>query len=253
MKNIFDISKKKAILTGGSTGLGKACAEILCEHGAEVFILDINKDLQIACEEVSSKFEGSVKGKIVDLRDRSQLANGFASAIEELGTVDILINNAGLQYRDKCESFPIEKWDELVEINLTAVFLLCQLAGRIMLEKQSGKIINIASLSSFFGGYTTPAYSASKGGVSQLTKALSNEWAKHGISVNAIAPGYMNTPLNTALVGNSDREPDILSRVPAKRWGVPDDIKGSVIFLSSKASDFVSGVILPVDGGYLGR
>ncbi|MAG61005.1 2-deoxy-D-gluconate 3-dehydrogenase [archaeon] len=253
MKNLFDINKKKVILTGGGTGLGKACAEVLCEYGAEIFILDINKDLQNICEEVSSKFEGSVIGKIVDLRDRSQLENGFAAAIDELGTVDILINNAGLQYRDNCESFPLDKWDELLEINLTAVFFLCQLAGRLMLEKKSGKIINIASLSSFFGGYSTPAYSASKGGVSQLTKALSNEWAKHGISVNAIAPGYMDTPLNTALVGNPDREPDILARVPADRWGVPDDIKGTVIFLASKASDFVSGVVLPVDGGYLGR
>ena len=251
--DIFDVKGKKVLLTGGGIGLGKACAEILSEFGANVFILDKNNELKNISEKMNSMYEGTVRGKVVDLRDRSQLVDGYNAAIDVLGQVDILINNAGLQHRERCESFPIEKWDELLEINLTAVFLLSQLVAKSMLKAGRGKIINIASLLSFLGGYTTPAYAASKGGVAQLTKAMSNEWAKYGISVNAIAPGYMDTPLNTALVGNPDREPDILARIPANRWGLPDDIKGAVIFLSSRASDYVSGIVLPVDGGYLGR
>lgn len=252
MNDMFDIRGKKAIITGGSSGLGKACVEILNDFRVEVFILDKNPDVAKVAAELT-KNETPINYSVVDLSDKEQLKTGFQKAIEKLGTIDILVNNAGLQYREKSEEFPIEKWEEILAVNLTATFLLCQFAAKVMLKKGKGKIINVASLLSFFGGYTVPAYAVSKGGVALLTKALSNEWAKFGICVNAIAPGYMDTPLNAALVGNPEREPEILSRVPIGRWGKPDDIKGAIIFLSSKASDFITGIILPIDGGFLAR
>lgn len=141
----------------------------------------------------------------------------------------------------------------MLELNLTAVFDLCQLAGRVMLSRGSGKIINVASLLSFTGGLTVPAYAASKGGVAQLTKALSNEWAARGVNVNAVAPGYMDTPLNTAVIADPTRNRQILNRIPAGRWGRPEDLKGAVVFLASPASDYVHGTLLMVDGGFMGR
>jgi 2-deoxy-D-gluconate 3-dehydrogenase len=163
------------------------------------------------------------------------------------------VNCAGIQRRSKCEDFPIEYWDDVIEVNLTSVFELCQLAGRIMLNKGKGKIINVASMLSFFGGYTVPAYAASKGGVAQLTKALSNEWAGRGVNVNAIAPGYMATSLNTALINDPARNEKILARIPAGRWGQPEDLKGVIVFLASEFSNYINGAVIPVDGGYLGR
>jgi 2-deoxy-D-gluconate 3-dehydrogenase len=177
----------------------------------------------------------------------------FSEALDILGDINILINNAGVQSRYPCEDFPESDWDRVVEVNLTSVFLMCQLAGRKMLENKNGKIINIASMCSFFGGITIPAYSASKGGIMQLTKALSNEWAGRGVQVNAIAPGYMDTDLNTALINDEKRRTNILSRIPAGRWGNPEDMGGIAVFLASSASDYISGAIIPVDGGYLGR
>jgi len=174
-------------------------------------------------------------------------------AAEALGGLDILVNNAGVQRRHPAEEFPLDDWDTVLAVNLDAVWILAQAAGRMMLSQGHGKIINIASAMSFLGGVTVPAYAASKGGVAQLTKALSNEWAGRGVNVNAIAPGYMNTEMIAALVGNPQRGPLILARVPAGRWGVPDDLKGMVLFLASAASDYVHGAIIPVDGGFLGR
>jgi len=173
--------------------------------------------------------------------------------VEALGGLDILANNAGVQCRHLAEEFPLEDWDHVLAVNLDAVWILAQAAGRYMLKQGHGKIINVASANSFIGGITIPAYAASKGGVAQLTKALSNEWAGRGINVNAIAPGYMATEMTEALVGNPDREPLILARIPASRWGAPDDLKGVVLFLASAASDYVHGAIIPVDGGFLGR
>ena len=144
-------------------------------------------------------------------------------------------------------------WDDVINVDLRAVFKMCQLAGREMIENGGGKIINLASMLSFFGGFTVPAYAAAKGGVAQLTKALSNEWASKGISVNAIAPGYMATEMNTKLIEDEKRNADILARIPVGRWGNSDDVKGITVFLASKASDYLSGAIIPVDGGYLGK
>lgn len=147
----------------------------------------------------------------------------------------------------------MQDWEDVLQVNLTSVFQLCQLAGRKMLEQGAGKIINVASMLSFFGGYTVPAYAASKGGVAQLTKALSNEWAGRNVQVNAIAPGYMATEMNTALLADAKRNQEILARIPAGRWGSPEDVGGLAVFLASSASNYISGAVIPVDGGYLGR
>ena len=163
------------------------------------------------------------------------------------------MNSAGVQRRHKSEAFPLDDWSAVIEVNLTAVFALCQMAGRVMLDQGHGKIVNIASLLSFFGGYTVPAYAASKGGIAQLTKALANEWASRGINVNALAPGYMATEMNAALIADAGRNAEISARIPAHRWGTADDMKGPLLFLASSASDYVNGAIIPVDGGYLGR
>ena len=251
--NIFDLAGKKAIVTGAGSGLGKGMAEGLVMAGAEVALIDITDSI-CSVAQVLGKNNDRVFAVKGDLGDRSNLKNTFCEAVDKLGgTVDILVNSAGVQRRNKCEDFSIEDWDTVIEINLTSVFELCQLAGKMMLERNSGKIINIASLLSFFGGQNVPAYSASKGGVAQLTKALSNEWAQRGINVNAIAPGYMDTSLNTELINDASRNEQILARIPAGRWGTPNDLKGVTIFLASEASNYIHGAIIPVDGGYLAK
>lgn len=252
--DLFNLKGKKAIVTGAAQGLGNGMAEGLMEAGAEVCIIDISKKAADVAADFCKK--GYICHAVnANLGDRGDLVNGFNKAVEKLGGhLDIIINAAGIQKRHFCEEFPIEDWDAVININLNAVFLLCQLAGQQYIKQGSkGKIINIASMLSFFGGYTVPAYAASKGGVAQLTKALSNEWASKGINVNAIAPGYMATEMNTALIADETRNTEILNRIPAKRWGTPDDMKGVAIFLSSEASDYLNGAIIPVDGGYLGR
>ena len=173
--------------------------------------------------------------------------------MDALGGLDIIVNGAGVQRRYRSEEFPTAEWDFVINVNLNSVWKLCQLAGRHFLENGGGKIINIASMLSFLGGYTVAAYAASKGGVAQLTKALSNEWAGKNININALAPGYMATALNTAIMNDPVRSKEILDRIPARRWGRPEDMKGAVIFLASGASDYLNGAIIPVDGGFLSR
>ena len=253
MKNMFDLTGKKAIVTGGNKSLGLNMTKALCEAGAEVVIFASSASVHTVAEEFSAK-GFKVKGVQVDLSQKASIEAGFAKAMEIFDNhIDILINNAGIQRRNPCEDFLFEDWQDILNVNLTAIFVLSQLAGRVMIKQGKGKIINLASLLSFFGGQTVPAYSASKGGVAQLTKALSNEWASKGINVNAIAPGYMDTEMNVALVNNPERNSQILARIPACRWGTPEDLMGAVVFLSSDASNYVSGAIIPVDGGYLGK
>jgi len=250
--NQFSLKGKKALITGGSYGLGKAMAKALLEAGADVGVIDISEKLSATVKEL--KMSGrKVVGIKANLSKRDERKRAFQKFIKTFGTIDILINNAGITRRHKAEEFPIEDWDKVIELNLTAVFDLCQMAGKIMLKKGKGKIINVASLLSFFGGLNVPAYSASKGAVAQLTKALSNEWAGRGINVNALAPGYMATPLNTALLKDPVRSRQILERIPAGRWGKPDDLNGAIVFLASSASDYMHGAVLVVDGGFLGR
>lgn len=249
---LFNLQGKKAIVTGACQGLGKSMAFGLAEAGAEVCLMDLNPDCERIAETLSKnglKFHGVV----VNLLDRNDLNKGFHEAVEKLGGLDILVNNAGMQVRGKADEIELARWDKLIELNITAVFELSQMAAKTMLPKGKGKIINVASMLSFFGGYMCSPYAASKGAVAQLTKACSNEWAGSGINVNALAPGYMDTPLNTSIINDPDRNREITARIPAHRWGTPEDLKGTVIYLASDAADYVSGAIIPIDGGYLGR
>jgi len=254
-KNFMDLTGKKAIVTGGAQGLSYGMAEGLMEAGAEVCILDINKNTH----EVASEFKSRgylCHSVITNLGDDDSLRQGFTEAVEKMdGHLDILVNGAGVQRRHKSEEFPFADWEFVININLNAVFKLCQLAGQQFLKQESGgKIINIASMLSYFGGYTVSAYAASKGGIAQLTKALCNEWACKGINVNALAPGYMDTEMNSALTDpNNPRYQEITNRIPANKWGTPEDMKGPCVFLASSASDYLNGAIIPVDGGYLVR
>ncbi len=250
---LFDVADHKAIVTGGTRGLGHGMAEALLEQGAEVAIFGSGA----TASEVAEAFRARglrCHGLTVDLADDASRRDGFERALKALGgRLDILVNSAGVQRRHKSEAFPLDDWSAVIEVNLTAVFALCQMAGRVMLDQGRGKIVNIASLLSFFGGYTVPAYAASKGGIAQLTKALANEWAGRGININALAPGYMATEMNSALIADAGRNAEISARIPAHRWGTADDMKGPLLFLASSASDYVNGAVIPVDGGYLGR
>lgn len=249
--NLFDIKGKKAIVTGGSRGLGYGMAEGLLEAGCEVVMIGSSDKIFSVAEAFVGKGY-KCYGIKADLRDRQENYRVFDESLASLGgDLDILVTAAGIQRRHSAEDFPIEEWDEVMSINLHSVFIMCQLAGRIMLKKGYGKIINVASMASFFGGQTVPAYSAAKGGVAQLTKEMSNDWVGRGVNVNAIAPGYMATEMNEAIIANKTRYQQISERIPAHRWGTGDDMKGATIFLASAASDYVSGAIIPVDGGYL--
>lgn len=255
VKNFTDLTGKKAIVTGGAQGLSYGMAEGLLEAGAEVCIIDISPRTQQAADKLSRR--GFIcRAVTADLGDIESLTQGFKIAVEALGDhLDILVNGAGVQKRHPAEEFPQEDWEFVMNLNLNAVFQLCKLAGRQFISQNSGgKIINIASMLSFFGGYTVAAYAASKGGVAQLTKALCNEWASKGIHVNALAPGYMDTEMNTALTDPSNpRYKEITDRIPARAWGTPEDMKGPCVFLASAASDYLNGAVIPVDGGYLVR
>lgn len=252
MSNMFDLRDKTAMVTGASRGLGAAMAEALMESGVKAVLFATSNKIQTIAEEYAKKGYACY-GLTADLSSEEERKIAFEKGLDLLGNqLDILVNCAGVQRRHKSEEFPLDDWDYVIEVNLTAVFHMCQMAGRVMLKQGKGKIINVASMLSFFGGLTVPAYAASKGGVAQLTKALCNEWAGSGINVNALAPGYMATEMNTALMDPSNpRYKSITDRIPAHRWGAPEDMKGPVIFLASSASDYLNGAIIPVDGGYL--
>ena len=253
MSSIFDISGKKAIVTGAAQGLGNGMAAGLMKEGVEVVLFDINPKVKDVAEGfVNDGYK--CHAVVVNLGDQTDRERAFDEAREMLGgRLDIIVTAAGIQRRHKSEEFPLEDWNLVLNVNLTAVFALDQLAARVMLKQGSGKIINIASMLSYFGGFTVPAYAASKGGVAQITKAFANEWASKGINVNAIAPGYMATEMNVALINDEVRNTEILSRIPAKRWGTPEDVAGVACFLASPASDYLNGAIIPCDGGYLSR
>ena len=248
----FRLDGKSALVTGSFRGLGAAMAVALAEAGANVMCHDRMSSACTTCDKVRGF--GRKTGYLnADLGDRKAAAFLVDRTIAELGSLDIVINNAGVIRRAPAAEFPEEYWDEVIAVNLSAVFRLCQLAGRHMLARGSGKIVNIASLLSFQGGITVPSYAAAKGGVGQLTKALANEWAGKGVNVNAIAPGYMATENTFPLRQDAARSRQIVERIPAGRWGEPSDLAGAVVFLSSSASDYVNGHLLVVDGGWLGR
>lgn len=249
---LFDISGKKAIVTGGTRGLGLGMAEGLLEAGAEVVLVG-SSDLAFAQAEAFCQRGFACHGVKADLGQRAEVYRAFNESVTKLGgKLDILVTSHGIQRRHSAEKFPLDDWDAVLQVNLSSVFILCQEAGKLMLEAGRGKIINVASMISFFGGQTIPAYAASKGGIAQLTKELCNDWMGRGINVNAIAPGFMATEMNAALLEESNpRFKQISDRIPAGRWGTGEDMKGVVIFLASAASDYLGGAIIPVDGGYL--
>jgi 2-deoxy-D-gluconate 3-dehydrogenase len=248
----FKLDGKVALVTGASAGLGAAIALGLGQAGADVAVHGNSRSPDATCELISKVGRRSfaVLGDLADKRTPQKL---FAETMEHFGRLDILINNAGIIRRAPAVEYTEEDWTAVIEINLSSVFRLSQFAGRHMLERGNGKIVNIASLLSFQGGISVPAYSASKGAVAQLTKALANEWAKRGVNVNAIAPGYMRTDNTAALQADETRNRQILERIPAGRWGEPEDLVGAAVFLSSAASDYLHGHVMVVDGGWMGR
>lgn len=251
MKELFDLTGKVAVVTGGNRGLGKEVALGLASAGANVVV--VARKIEDHVLQDLKQHGVKAMGIDFDLLNFDEYRHLLDKAVSEMGKVDILVNNAGVQKRHNAEDFPKDDWDFVMDVNANASFFLCQTFGKHMLENGYGKIINLASLLSFQGGLRVPAYAASKGAVMQFTKALSNEWAHRGVNVNAIAPGYMDTEMNTALLADENRNKQILERIPAARWGQASDMQGAAIFLASRASDYVHGITLPVDGGWLGR
>jgi 2-dehydro-3-deoxy-D-gluconate 5-dehydrogenase len=250
--DLFRLDGKVAIVTGGSRGIGRAAAVGLAEAGARVAVLGNSQMPEETCAEVAA-LGSDVLGFRGDIAERAFREGVVADVLKAWGSVDILVNNAGTTVRTPAVDFAEEDWDRVIDINLTCTFRMCQLVGRHMLKRKSGKIINIASVQSFTGGLTIPAYAASKGGVAQVTKALANEWAQHNVNVNAIAPGYILTDLTRPLHDDPVRSKEIMDRIPIQRWGTPEDLKGTVVYLASRASDFIHGHILLADGGWMAR
>lgn len=250
-KNPFDLTGKNAIVTGASRGIGKSLAISLANAGANIIIIDVTRDEQT--EQEIQKYNVTCETITFDLSHFEQYADLISSIIQKYQHIDILINNAGIQRRYPSVDFPKRDWDLVININMNAVFFMCQQVGKHMLERGYGKIVNIASLLAFQGGYTIPAYTAAKSAVAGFSKSLSNEWASKGITINCIAPGYIATEMNTALMNDEIRNRQILERIPAGRWGNPEDLGGAAVFLSSSASDYINGFTIAVDGGWLGR
>lgn len=250
--SLFRLDGQKALVTGASKGIGAAIALALAEAGADVACHGNSH----APAETADKVRALGRQALAlqgDLAKRETAAALVGEAVATFERIDILVNNAGTIRRAPAVDFSEADWDLVLDVNLRSVFRLCQLAGRGMLERGRGKIVNIASLLSFQGGITVPAYAASKGAVGQLTKALANEWAGKGVNVNAIAPGYIRTDNTAALQADTTRNRQILERIPAGRWGEVTDLTGAAVFLASRASDYVNGHLLVVDGGWLGR
>lgn len=250
-KNPFDLTGKNAIVTGASRGIGKSLAISLANAGANIIIIDVTRDKQT--EQEIQKYNVTCETITFDLSHFEQYTDLISSIIQKYQHIDILINNAGIQRRYPSVDFPKHDWDLVININMNAVFFMCQQVGKHMLERGYGKIVNIASLLAFQGGYTIPAYTAAKSAVAGFSKSLSNEWASKGITINCIAPGYIATEMNTALMNDEIRNRQILERIPAGRWGNPEDLGGAAVFLSSSASDYINGFTIAVDGGWLGR
>src|SRR5438105_3608499 len=248
----FSLDGKVALVTGAGTGLGAAIAKGLASSGADVICHDRGGSGREISEQIRALGRRSVS-MTADLSDRAAQDKLVADAAGAFGRIDILVNNAGMIRRAPAVDYTDDDWDLVMEVNLSAPFRLARKVGKLMLEQGSGRIVNVASLLSFQGGILVPAYAASKGGVAQFTKALANEWASQGVNVNAIAPGYIATNNTAALRADPTRSRQILERIPAGRWGEPDDIAGAAVFLSSEAARYVTGHVLLVDGGWLAR
>lgn len=246
--DLFQLTGRRALVTGGGGGIGGGIAEALAGAGARVAVLGRSDTVRAT----AARIDGiAVRA---DLSDRADLRRSFDEAVGALGGIDVLVTSHGTLDAGPALDAELEGWDDTVEVNLTSVYELCRLAAREMVPRGSGKIITIASMLSFQGGFRAASYAASKGGVAQLTKALANEWAPHGVNVNSIAPGYVKSALNSHIwLDDPDRSASVLARLPAGRWGEPADLGGAAVFLASAASDYVHGIVLPVDGGWLAR
>jgi 2-deoxy-D-gluconate 3-dehydrogenase len=250
----FDLTGKTALVTGCKRGIGRAMAVALAEAGAD--IIGVSASLEREGSDVEKEVTAlgrSFRGYQCNLSDRTALYSFLNELKRDVPVIDILVNNAGTILRKPAAEHPDEYWDEVIDTNLNAPFILTREIGRDMVARGSGKIIFTASLLTFQGGITVPGYAASKGAIGSLVKAFANEWASKGVNVNAIAPGYIATDNTDALRKDADRSQSILSRIPAGRWGEPDDFKGPTLFLASDASRYVHGTILTVDGGWMGR
>ncbi|WP_375437812.1 2-dehydro-3-deoxy-D-gluconate 5-dehydrogenase KduD [uncultured Hymenobacter sp.] len=250
----FDLTGKRALVTGCTRGIGQAMAIGLAEAGAD--IIGVSASLALAGSETEQAVQAlgrEFKAYQVDFGDRAQVDSFITQVQADFPQIDILVNNAGTIKRAPAAEHSDELWDEVLRINLDAPFRLARAIGGQMLKQGSGKIIFTASLLTFQGGINVPGYAASKGAIGSVVKALANEWAGRGVNVNAIAPGYVATDNTEALRNDPDRSQSILSRIPASRWGTPDDFKGPTVFLASAAADYVHGTILTVDGGWMGR
>jgi 2-deoxy-D-gluconate 3-dehydrogenase len=253
MNGLFSLAGRRALVTGASRGLGQAMAVALAEAGADVVCASTQRG---GTDDTAAFIRGAGRHAWQVEADHADRASVLAMADEAerlAGRIDILVNNAGTIRRHPAEEFPLDDWDAVIRTNLDSVFVLSQRFGRGMVERGAGKIVNVASLLSFQGGITVPPYTASKHAVAGLTKALANEWARFGVQVNAIAPGYFSTDNTQRLREDPDRLRDISARIPAGRWGQPEDMAGAVVFLASRASDYVNGHVLLVDGGWMAR
>ncbi|MBN1568066.1 MAG: 2-dehydro-3-deoxy-D-gluconate 5-dehydrogenase KduD [Acidobacteria bacterium] len=251
MLSMFSLKGRTAVVTGASTGLGQGMSLGLSEAGADLVLVDCVPSSDTA--ERIRQGGGNAEIVVADLMQMESIPSVINAAISAFGRIDILVNNAGIIRRADAIDFSEKDWDEVMQLNSKTVFFLAQAAAKDMMKRRYGRIINTASLLSFQGGIRVPSYSASKGAVAQITKALANEWAKYGITVNAIAPGYMATNNTKALREDPVRSRSISERIPAGRWGMPEDLKGAVVFLASAASEYVNGHVLVVDGGWLAR
>ena len=245
----FRLDGKVALITGGTSGIGRAIVEGFAEAGADVAVVSRTPNSELA--DAITSMGRQYLHHSTDLSDRNQTRKVVSTVIEAMGGLDILVNNSGVLPRSPAEAFAEGDWDATLEVNLSATFLLCREAGKYMIQNGKGKIINTASILAFQGGINVLAYTASKHGITGLTKTLANEWASKGINVNAIAPGYIVTELTAALEQDPVRGKNILNRIPTGRWGQPEDIAGAALFLASPASDFVNGTVLTVDGGWM--
>ncbi|MGW0228466.1 SDR family oxidoreductase [Actinopolymorpha singaporensis] len=251
---IFDLTGRLALVTGANRGLGLAMARALASAGADV--IGVSSRLQVSGSEVEQAVTSlgrSFEGHRVDFADRAAVTEFGRNLAERERPVDILVNNAGTIRRSPAVDYADADWDEVLAVDLTAQFALTRELGRPMVRRRAGKVIFTGSVLSFQGGINVAAYTAAKSGLAGLTRALANEWAPYGVNVNAIAPGYFATDNTEALRNDPDRSRAILERIPAGRWGRPDDLAGAAVFLASAASDYVSGAVVPVDGGWLAR
>ena len=252
--DMFALDGKVALVTGASRGLGAATAAGLAAAGAAVALHSNEQPANATAERICNESGRRTELFTANLADRAAADRLFADTIAAFGQIDILVNNAGIIRRKAAAQHSDDDWDAVIEVNLSNAFRLCRAMGKHLIETgRPGKIINVASLLSFQGGITVPGYAAAKGGIVQLTRALANEWAAHGINVNAIAPGYMQTDNTKALRDDPQRNKQITERIPAGRWGTPEDVAGAAVFLASRASDYVHGHVLVVDGGWMGR